>query len=59
MATEWGSEIEGSTLYYFFGNRVVKSTASGGRVVAVKVKPRRSFARSEAKMMEYASASRY
>ncbi|RDL42369.1 Uncharacterized protein BP5553_02348 [Venustampulla echinocandica] len=54
MHPTFGSAVEGITLSAYFGNRVVQSTTSGGHLVAVKVKPR-TFARSEAKMMGYAS----
>ncbi|KAE8309745.1 kinase-like domain-containing protein [Aspergillus transmontanensis] len=47
--------IQGKELYNYFGNRVLESRASSGRVVAVKVKPTEGFARSEADMMHYAS----
>ncbi|KAE8357148.1 kinase-like domain-containing protein [Aspergillus caelatus] len=47
--------IQGKELYNYFGNRVLESRASAGRVVAVKVKPTEGFARSEADMMHYAS----
>lgn len=47
--------IQGKELYNYFGNRVLESRTSSGRVVAVKVKPVRGFARSEADMMHYAS----
>ena len=51
----WGFEIEGEDIYYYFGNRVVKSVASNGREVAVKVKPVRGFKRSEASMQQFAN----
>ncbi|KAE8419785.1 kinase-like domain-containing protein [Aspergillus pseudocaelatus] len=47
--------IQGKELYNYFGNRVLESRASAGRVVAVKLKPTEGFARSEADMMHYAS----
>ena len=49
----WGFEVEGEDMYYNFGNRVVKSIASKGREVAVKIKPRNSFKRSEADMQQF------
>lgn len=47
--------VQGRDLYNYFGNRVVESKTSGGKLVAVKVKPLGGFARSETDMMDYAS----
>ncbi|RFU34691.1 hypothetical protein B7463_g1644, partial [Scytalidium lignicola] len=55
MSPKYTDAVQGTTIYDYFGNRVVQSIASNGRVVAVKVKPEVGFARSEAQMMEYAS----
>lgn len=58
MPSAYESAVIGRDLYNYFGNRVVESRTSGGRLVAVKVKPKQAFKRSEADMMDYASRQR-
>lgn len=54
---EFERAVQGdAVLYEFFGNRVVESIASNGRVVAVKVQEKNCYLRSEARMMSYASS---
>ncbi|RFU29748.1 hypothetical protein B7463_g6604, partial [Scytalidium lignicola] len=56
MPSEYTNAVQGDcTLYDYFGNRVLRSTSTNGRVVAVKIKPRSVLLRSEGKMMNYAS----
>ncbi|KAG2417883.1 hypothetical protein HFD88_000982 [Aspergillus terreus] len=47
--------IQGRELYNFFNNRVLESRSTNGRLVAVKIKSKYTFKRSEAQMMHYAS----
>ncbi|PYH89977.1 hypothetical protein BO71DRAFT_93392 [Aspergillus ellipticus CBS 707.79] len=49
------SIIQGTDLHSYFGNRVLESRTTAGRLVAVRVKPRVAFRRSEAAMVQYAS----
>ncbi|KAI9833944.1 MAG: hypothetical protein M1819_003453 [Sarea resinae] len=53
--TSYRDAIIGRDIYEYFGNRVVESRASNGRIVAVKVNPRSRSVRAEAKMMDYVS----
>ncbi|PWY84748.1 hypothetical protein BO70DRAFT_395428 [Aspergillus heteromorphus CBS 117.55] len=46
---EYESIIQDTDLYNYFGNRVVESRTTGGRLVAVKVKPRLAFHRKSPK----------
>ncbi|KKY27661.1 putative phosphotransferase family protein [Phaeomoniella chlamydospora] len=55
MATVYEKAVQGEELSNDVGNRVIASRTSGGCLVAVKVKDRRIFRRSEADMMNYAS----
>ncbi|PWY83102.1 kinase-like protein [Aspergillus sclerotioniger CBS 115572] len=52
---EYRSIIQGTDIYEHCGNRVVESRTTNGKLVAVKIKPREWFRRSEAAMMQYAS----
>ncbi|GES61250.1 phosphotransferase family protein [Aspergillus terreus] len=51
-AKEYWDIIQGHELYNFYGNRVLESRSTNGRLVAVKVKPKYAFKRSEAQMMQ-------
>ncbi|KAK2766638.1 hypothetical protein FQN54_005949 [Arachnomyces sp. PD_36] len=55
MPSAYENAVQGRELYNYFGNRVIESRTSAGRLVAVKVKPLGGFVRSEAEMMNYAS----
>lgn len=57
MANRYERAVQGEEISNFFGNRVVLSRGSRGRVVAVKQKPRDFFVRSEGDMMDFASKS--
>ncbi|PYI12547.1 phosphotransferase family protein [Aspergillus sclerotiicarbonarius CBS 121057] len=52
---EYRSIIQGTDIYENSGNRVVESRTTNGKLVAVKIKPKKWFRRSEAAMMQYAS----
>src|SRR5437762_1237427 len=47
--------VVGEEIYEFMFNRVVKSVASNGRVVAVKARHQSSLKESEAEMLDYIS----
>ncbi|KAL5355011.1 kinase-like domain-containing protein [Aspergillus floccosus] len=49
------SIIQGRELYNVYNDRVLESRPTNGRLVAVKIKSKDSFKRSEAQMMHYAS----